>query len=187
MTRPSAELRLRAADTADTDALLALVTAAYRGEASRAGWTTEADLLDGPRTTRELLAADLADPAITVLLATDPDRPVVLLGCAAVTVTTTAPGARPTASFGMFAVPPDGQGAGTGSWLLAAAEEHARTAGAAALEMSVLAFRADLRDFYGRRGYAPTGETRPFPYGDERYGLPRRDDLHFVVLVRRLE
>lgn len=181
MTRPRTDPLLRRAEPADVDALLALVHAAYRGETSRAGWTTEADLLDGPRTTTELLAADLADPAVTVLVAVDPEPAADLLGCAA--VTRTGPG---TAQFGTFAVRPGRQGSGVGSRLLAAAEEHARADGARVMEMAVLAPRDDLRGWYVRRGYAATGETRPFPYGDERYGRPRRDDLAFVVLTKPL-
>lgn len=160
--------------------MLALVHSAYRGESSRAGWTTEADLLDGPRTSVVLLAADLADPATTLLVVDAADGG--LLGCAAVTDR-----GGGSAYFGTFAVRPTAQGAGTGSLLLAAAEEHARAAGAVRMEMSVLRQRADLLAWYARRGYSPTGATRPFPYGDERYGRPRRDDLEFVVLSAPLD
>ena len=52
--------------------------------------------------------------------------------------------------------------------------------------MTVVQLRAELIAWYERRGYRPTGETRPFPYGDERFGTPRRDDLQFVVLHKRL-
>jgi GNAT superfamily N-acetyltransferase len=169
---------VRPATAADVPALLELIHSAYRGEASRAGWTTEADLIDGSRTTAELLSADLADPAVTILLAEDATG---LLGCCAVTRRT-----EDTAYFGTFAVRPGAQGAGLGSRLLAAAEEHARAAGAVRMEMTVLAQREELLAWYAKRNYAPTGERRPFPYGDERFGLPRRDDLEFVVLTTRL-
>jgi GNAT superfamily N-acetyltransferase len=142
------------------------------------GWTTEADLLDGPRLTAELLAAELADPANTVLLLADDDG---LLACAMVTDRGDGP-----AYFGMFAVRPRAQGGGVGSALLEAAEAHARAGGATAMEMTVIRQRADLIAWYVRRGYHPTGECRPFPYGDERYGLPRRDDLEFSVLRKDL-
>jgi hypothetical protein len=52
--------------------------------------------------------------------------------------------------------------------------------------MTVIAQRAELIAWYERRGYVRTGETRPFPYGDERFGRPLRDDLHFVVLEKQL-
>ncbi|GAA4885858.1 GNAT family N-acetyltransferase [Actinomycetospora straminea] len=172
----TASLTVRVADAADVDSLLALVHSAYRGPSGRQGWTSEADLIDGPRTTRDLLAADVADPAITVLVAGD------LVGCAAVTL---AEGAS-TASFGMFAVRPDVQAGGVGSTLLSAAEENARERGATAMEMCVIDRRAELIAWYERRGYVRTGETRPFPYGAEGVGEPRGDDFVFAVLEKDL-
>lgn len=171
-------LRIRPAVHADVAALLTLIHSAYRGTASRAGWTTEADLIDGSRTTPDLLAGDLSDPAVTVLVAEDDEG---LLGCCAVTDR-----GEGTAYFGTFAVRPTAQGTGTGSRLLSAAEEHARAGGAVRMEMTVLAQREDLLAWYAKRRYAPTGERRPFPYGDERYGAPLRDDLEFVVLTAAL-
>jgi hypothetical protein len=54
------------------------------------------------------------------------------------------------------------------------------------MDLEVIAQRDKLIEFYVRRGYEPTGATTPFPYGDERFGIPQRDDLHFVVLQRDL-
>jgi ribosomal protein S18 acetylase RimI-like enzyme len=79
------------------------------------------------------------------------------------------------------------QGNGVGRALLAAAESYARDDLCAdAMELTVIGQRLDLIAWYERRGYRPTGEARPFPYGDERFGIPRRDDLHFVVMGKRL-
>jgi hypothetical protein len=52
--------------------------------------------------------------------------------------------------------------------------------------MTVLEQRPELLAWYGRRGYLPTGETEPFPYGNPRFGLPRTQDLRFLVLAKRL-
>ena len=172
----TAPLTVRVAEAADVDSLLALVHSAYRGPSGREGWTSEADLIDGPRTTRELLAADVADPSISVLVAGD------LLGCAAVTHEAGAS----TASFGLFAVRPGLQGGGVGSALLAAAEDHARERGATVMEMLVIDRREELIAWYERRGYARTGESRPFPYGAEGVGEPRDDDFRFAVLAKNL-
>jgi GNAT superfamily N-acetyltransferase len=172
----TAPLTIRIADAADVDSLLALVHSAYRGPSGREGWTSEADLIDGPRTTRALLAADLDDPSITILVAGD------LVGCAAVTQ---EPGAS-RASFGLFAVRPGVQRGGVGSALLTAAEDHAREHGATTMEMCVIDRRPELIAWYERRGYARTGETRPFPYGAEGVGEPRGDDFRFAVLEKDL-
>jgi GNAT superfamily N-acetyltransferase len=172
----SVPLTIRTAVADDVDPLLDLIHAAYRGEGGQNGWTTEAELIDGPRTTRDLLAADLADPAITVLVAGEAD------GCAAVTHRA----GEPSASFGMFAVRPDTQGAGIGKALQAAAEEYALAAGATTMELCVIDRRAELIAWYERRGYARTGESRPFPYGAPGVGHPRGDDFRFAVLVKAL-
>ena len=88
----------------------------------------------------------------------------------------------------MFAVRPGLQGGGIGGEMLAHAEAYARMAFAAtSIEMTVIGQREELIAWYERRGYERTGETRPFPYGDERFGVPRRDDLHFVVLAKSLD
>lgn len=171
-------LAVRPAIEADVPALRVLIHSAYRGDSSRAGWTHEADLLDGNRIDEAMIRADIADPATTVFLTEDGDGP---LGCCVVTDR-----GGGTAYFGTFAVRPTAQGGGIGDGLLRHAEAHARAAGASRLELTVVAQREDLIAWYQRRGYARTGATRPFPYGDERFGRPRRDDLEFLVLAKVL-
>jgi ribosomal protein S18 acetylase RimI-like enzyme len=91
------------------------------------------------------------------------------------------------AYFGLFAVSPQQQARGLGRALLAEAERVARTEWASTtMEMTVIAQRPELIAWYQRRGYTVTGEQRPFPYGDERAGLPKRPDLAFVVLEKKL-
>jgi ribosomal protein S18 acetylase RimI-like enzyme len=173
------ELTFRSADPDDVDAVVRLVESAYRGDSSRAGWTTEADLLDGQRTDPDSVLAAIKDPDRTVLLAEQEGR---LLGCCELQRRSEG-----LAYFGMFAVVPTLQGGGLGSRVLAEAERLVRGEwGAEQLEMTVIAQRAELIEWYERRGYARTGERRPFPHHDERFGLPRRNDLEFVVLVKPL-
>ena len=170
----------RAATVADAERIVALVESAYRGDSSRAGWTTEADLLGGQRTDVETVEATLRS-GTSQLLVVDGAGGELLGFCQL------EPHAGGVCHFGLFAVAPTQQGSGLGGRLLDLAEEHARTAfGATTMEMTVIAQRAELIAWYERRGYRRTGETRPFPYGDERFGLPRRDDLHFVVLAKPL-
>ncbi|HEX4979590.1 MAG TPA: GNAT family N-acetyltransferase [Acidimicrobiales bacterium] len=163
-------MKVRPARPSDVARIVDLVESAYRGETSRDGWTTEADLLDGQRTD-----AGEVGSLLPHLFVTDD-----LAGCFVLEPR------KGVAYFGMFAVRPDRQGSGIGTALLGAAEERARLLGLGAIEMTVLAARAELLDFYERRGYTATGERRPFPYGDERFGRPRRPDLEFVVLRKQL-
>jgi GNAT superfamily N-acetyltransferase len=87
----------------------------------------------------------------------------------------------------MFAVRPRHQSGGLGRAILEHAEALARAEWSAErIEMTVIRQRHDLIAWYERVGYAPTGATEAFPYGDERFGLPRRPDLEFVVLAKSL-
>jgi len=169
----------RRAAVTDVDAVVELVESAYRGESSRAGWTTEADLLHGQRTDPAAVeAAVSAADGPLLLLAQDSSGRV--LGCCQLRA-----GADGVAQFGMFAVRPGVQGAGVGSALLAEAERVAAAElGAHEVQMTVITQRTELIAYYQRRGYSPTGQTRPFPYGDERFGLPQRPDLSFDVLAK---
>ena len=72
-------LALRAATTDDIPALVVLVTSAYRGDASRTGWTSEADLIDGERIDAAALEADLSRDRSIILLAERGDQ---LVACA---------------------------------------------------------------------------------------------------------
>jgi ribosomal protein S18 acetylase RimI-like enzyme len=175
---PMGELRFRAATAADTDAVVALVESAYRGDASRAGWTTEADLLDGRRTGADDIAAILARERSLLLLAEEGDA---MIACAHVAVEDGA------GYFGMFSVQPDRQGGGVGKQVLAEAERIVRDEWhCPSMRMTVIDVRDELIAFYERRGYRRTGILKPFPYGDARFGLPRRDDLRFEVLEKSL-
>ncbi|CAM5437372.1 MULTISPECIES: GNAT family N-acetyltransferase [Streptomyces] len=171
-------LAFRDATDADVDALVALIESAYRGDSSRAGWTTEADLLEGQRTDPQGVLEVIKAPG-SRLLAVERDGRIV--ACCQLEHR----GAH--AYFGMFAVSPAVQGAGLGKTVMAEAERLAReTWGVTEMQMTVISQREDLIAWYERRGYRRTGRTQPFPYGDERFGVPRRADLRFEVLVKPL-
>ena len=172
-------IAFRDADAGDVPALVALVTSAYRGESSRAGWTTEADLLDGNRIDPDVLRGDIEREHSRVLLAS---RDGVLLGCAHVAIENGA------GYFGMFAVDPLLQAGGIGKAILAEAERVVRDEWQLPMmRMTVIDLREDLIAWYERRGYRRTGIKKPFPAVDPRFGLPRRDDLRFEVLEKGLQ
>jgi ribosomal protein S18 acetylase RimI-like enzyme len=175
-------LPLRPATDRDVDGLCALVNSAYRGESSRAGWTTEESLLGGQRTDADSLRGMLAE-ADSVVLVHEVSAPEVRLDACVFLER------RGDACYlGMLTVRPTLQAGGLGRRLLAAAEEFARhTWSSRRVEMTVILQRAELIAWYERRGYARTGRREPFPYGDERFGLPRQDDLVFEVLDKELD
>ena len=156
-------MRLVPALTTDVGDVVALVESAFRGETSRAGWTTEADLLDGHRTGPDEIEAIVADPGQRILLLRDAGDELV----ASVVL-------RRDGDSAMLAIRPVLQGRGTGRAMLAAAEGWvAEHWGARRMRMTVIAQRAELIAWYERRGYRRTGETAPFFYGDPRFGLPK--------------
>jgi ribosomal protein S18 acetylase RimI-like enzyme len=188
----------RDATLSDVWAVVDLVQSAYRGEASRDGWTTEADLLDGsridPDTVREVVSA----PRSVVMLAyqrpalhrmTSADR--CDMDAAAVDELSAccqlADEGKGTGYFGLFAVRPNRQGTGIGRAVLTEAERRAVTEWqCSTLRMLVIRQRTDLIAWYTRLGFGPTGGTSPFPYGDERFGRPKRPDLEFIELSKPL-
>jgi len=180
MSATVAELqtKFRAATAGDVAAIVALVESAYRGDVSRKGWTTEADFLDGQRTDPAGVAALVGKPGNRILLA---ERDGRLLACCHLEKQGDA------CYFGMFAVEPTLQAGGVGKQMMAEAERIA--AGewkCAQMEMTVITIRAELIAWYERRGYQRSGVLKPFPYGDERFGIPKRDDLQFELLVKPL-
>lgn len=175
----AAVLTLRPATLDDVSALVALVNSAYRGDSSRAGWTTEADLLGGQRVDAEGVAGTIRQTDHVILVH---ESDAGLLAC--VLLERVGDGAY----LGMLTVRPTAQGGGIGRRLLESAEGFAAARWQSrSIHMTVIVQRPELIAWYERRGYRRTGELRPFPYGDERFGLPKRSDLAFEVLRKPLD
>lgn len=175
---PTSVPAFRLATVADVDTIVALVQSAYRGESGLRGWTTESHLLDGQRTDVADVSALIGRPDSRVLLAESAGH--LLASCH-------LERRDGYAYFGMFAVDPGQQGSGLGKQMLIEAERIARAEWQCrSMHMTVIVQREELIAWYGRRGYRRTGEYLPFPYGDERFGIPRRDDLRFEVLQKEL-
>jgi ribosomal protein S18 acetylase RimI-like enzyme len=166
---------LRPAKETDFPAIIVLMNAAFRGTA---GWSNEADYITGERMSESLLGEEIAKGALYLISEND----TILQGC--VSLKASSPDRW---YLGSLTVSPAMQNTGFGRELLEATEEYAAKRGARTIEMTVVHVRAALISWYERRGYQQTPETRPFPYGDNRYGTPTRNDLKFVVLEKHLD
>jgi ribosomal protein S18 acetylase RimI-like enzyme len=170
---------LHPAVESDYPAIVDLANLAFRGSGANASWNTEAVFIEGQRLDESLLKEELAAKPEAQLLThrEEPDGP--LLGT--VLLEERKDGVW---YLGLLTIRPDLQKRQLGRGLLAAAEEFARARGGRRIRMTVVNVRDTLIAWYQRRGYTVTGETQAFPYGDERFGRPLRDDLHFVVLEK---
>lgn len=162
----------------DVASIVTLVHSAYRGESSRAGWTTEADLLDGTRTDEEEVS-ELINKSGNCILLCEHNQNLL--------ASVHLENRGKHAYLGMFAVSPSAQRRGVGKYLLDKAEEMVlHEWQCRVLEMTVITLRHELIAWYERRGYHRTGIHKEFPYGQARYGDPRRDDLVLEVLQKNL-
>jgi ribosomal protein S18 acetylase RimI-like enzyme len=179
-------MKRRIANSNDADALNRLVNSAYRGDSSKRGWTTEADLLGGQRVDVEGLSRLLEDPTKSILvfenLETSQIHACVLLDFAL----EATDGDQNAAYLGMLTVDPSMQGQGLGKKMMAFASEFIQRQGRNSIIISVIQLRHELIAWYRRHGFEATGEAKPFPYGDERFGKPKRNDLHFLVFSKQL-
>ena len=173
-------LQYREATADDAPAIAALARSAYRGESSRAGWTTEADLLEGERINAAGVTDKIKAPKSILLVAHDESGS--LAACCELVHRSDE-----LSYFGLFAVVPTRQGGGIGKQVLATAEAYAKkTWGVKRMEMFVIFSREELIAWYIRRGYKLLDKTEPFPYAQLVTETPLRDDLYFNVLSKEL-
>lgn len=167
---------ITSATVADVPQLNVLVNSAYRGEESKKGWTTEADLLGGIRIDEETLTTYFNKDTIDILKYTDENGQI--LGSVYLEVK----GAK--LYLGMFSVSPVLQGKGIGKALLAAAETQARKLNCHTITMSVIRSRTELIEWYERHGYTFTGEIQPFE-GDGIFG-DIKQPIEFIVMEKKV-
>ena len=184
---------LKAATESDYPEIVTLANLAFRGTGPTASWNSEAAFLEGQRLDDSILRQDLAAKPNAHLLTcreqnvnsdhskTPAEQKHPLLGTVWL-----EPKENATWYLGLLTIRPDLQNRQLGRALLAAAEDYAKQRGAQRIRMTVINVRNTLIAWYQRRGYTVTAETQPFPYGDQRFGKPLRDDLHFVVLEKDL-
>lgn len=170
---------LEPAAESDISAIVDLVNTAYRGTGPTQSWNFE-DFIDGPRIDAAAVQDDMTDPDIHMLVhrGTGGGPPLATVRL--------EPEGEGAWHLGLLSVSPARQKDGLGRSMMAAAEDFARARGARTMRLSVVHLRDTLIGWYERRGYRRNGQTAPFPYADNRFGTPLRDDLHFVLLEKAL-
>lgn len=153
------------------ESIVELVNSAYRGEESKLGWTTEADLLGGQRTDFEQIQEMISSKDAEVQLVFFNDN---LIGCFYLHKE------NESLYFGMLTVKPSMQGLGYGKKILEEIERKAIEWEFKKITMTVISLRVELIAFYQRKGFQWTGEVRPFPSHDPRFGIPKTDLLFHV-------
>lgn len=173
----------RNATPADAPAVANLVNGAYRGESSKVGWTTEADILGGQRTDADKVGDIIATQNQCILLAESGQALAgaeTLVGCAHLTFHSDH------VYFGMLSVSPSAQGKRIGRQLLAEIEAVAAARGLKRVVMTVIHLRHELIAYYLRRGYVPTGVIHAFPMQDPRFGLPKVEHIELLEFEKIL-
>jgi len=172
-------MMLKAAVEDDYGAVIDLANVAYRSTGDGASWNSETGIIAGVRLTDSSLREDLTKKPNAELLIWREEVSGELLGTVWL-----EPKGDGVWYLGLLIVRPGLQNRGLGRQLLGAAEEFVKERGGVRVRMTVLHVRETLVAWYQRRGYALSGKTEAFPYGDERFGKPLRDDLHFVVMEK---
>ena len=171
-------MKITQASLNDVKELNNLVNSAYRGEESKKGWTTEAEILDGIRIDEKALELLLAKPEVTILKLTDQSGKIVGTVCLEVK--------SHELYLGMFAVSPLAQGNGIGKSLLMAAEHHAIENNCAKIIISVISSRVELVNWYSRHGYVPTGDSIAFEEIEGRFGDPKVSAIRLIEMEKVL-
>ncbi|MFV5685944.1 GNAT family N-acetyltransferase [Flavobacterium sp. GB2R13] len=162
---------------ADVSELNKLINSAYRGESSKKGWTTEANILEGLRTTELELTETIANTKNTILKFTENNQ---IIGCVLLVEK------EPQLYLGMLTVSPELQNSGVGKKLLQQAEIHASELGLSKIVMTVISVREELIAWYNRNGYVATGAREPFPASDVHIPITNQP-LEFIVMEKRIE
>lgn len=167
------------ADRKDALEITKLVNLSFRGDTSKQGWTTEANLIHGQRVDFDRIVEIIETPQNFIQLVR-PKSNQEIIACSHFQIF------DDHIYLGMLTVNPILQSKGLGRLLLKNAEEQALKFGKSKIKMTVIAQRTELISWYEKQGYRNTHERKPFPYGNPRFGVPQREDLYFEVLEKLL-
>lgn len=158
----------------DAERVSALVNSAYRGESSKAGWTTEADLVDGERTNPDLIQEIISTKHNQIFVV---EKDNLIIGSLHLIQEDLE-----TLYAGMLAVEPTLQAGGVGKFMLNKVFELGAEVKVKKIRITVISVRPELIKYYERLGFELTGKEEPFPHPE----LAKVEDLHFLEMIKRL-
>jgi N-acetylglutamate synthase-like GNAT family acetyltransferase len=171
------EIHFRSAEIHDAESITRLVNSVYRGENSKKGWTTEADLLEGIRITTEKIEEIINSPDDVIIVAELNNE---MPGCVNLTKM------KNQCMLGMLSVDVNLQNSGIGRKIIEYSEDFAKnTWGCNEMVMKVIGVRKELIEYYQRRGYKISGKKEPFTL-NHHFGKPQRNDLYFIYMTKKL-
>ncbi len=169
-------VQITKATMADAPALNKLINSAYRGEGSKKGWTTEADLLTGSRIEEEEIKKIITGKNSFILKYAENEK---ITACVLLEKRAEA------LYLGMLSVSPELQGRGVGKELLKTAEVYAEQLKCSKIEMTVISLRHELIAWYQRHGYIDTGKRKRFPVEMQKFEIAATP-LEFAILEKDL-
>ena len=161
----------------DVSDLNFLINSAYRGESSKKGWTTEANILEGIRTSEKELSEIIEKPNSSIFKFIENDT---IIACVLLEIK------KNNLYLGMLTVSPEIQNSGIGKKILKFAEDYASKLNLPKIVMTVISVREELIAWYKRHGYFDTGIKEPFPMDNPEFGLPKQT-LEFILLEKIVE
>jgi N-acetylglutamate synthase-like GNAT family acetyltransferase len=165
------------ADIGEANHIVLLLNKAYRGEESKKGWTTEADLIQGDIRTSLAQVENVIKKENSYFLIYKLNHQIE--GCVNLQMQNNR------LYLGMFAVNPNVQNAGIGKQLLQAAELLAHQLHCTHIFMVVVSVRNELINWYKRHGYIDTQKVIPF--NEDGISGTHNQPLYFIELEKEIK
>lgn len=163
----------------DIPELERLINNAYRGEASRNGWTSEEGILKGERIGQETLEGYFNQDHINILKFTDVNG--TILGTVYIEFKNNV------LYLGMLAVMPEQQAQGIGKSIMQEAENLAKKHDCDRIAITVVSSRLELISWYERRGYRMNGESISFEELKGNFGIPLIQNIQLIGMEKSLD
>jgi ribosomal protein S18 acetylase RimI-like enzyme len=161
----------------DVSELCVLINSAYRGEISKKGWTTEANMLEGIRIDENELIGIIKQPNANIFKFIENRK---IISCVLLDIQ------ESKLYLGMLCVNPELQNNGIGKKMLDFAVDYALKNNLPKIIMTVISERLELISWYNRNGFYDNGTREPFPE-NHIDDVISGEKLEFIVLEKSIQ